>query len=1026
MKTAIYLVIGGLVLWMAAVVPTAAQDEQWDFVYDGDTLPQALIDGGATDWTPREGETNGRPKYESILNEGVQVGGAWSRRDDNSDDPDAAGASGWARGYLFGTDVYDQWTGKMTLVVRIKDLGTTSQKSVIDLTNAAGENYWTLGHVIAGDDGVAGWEFGQTDDGRNGNGLSDVRTGASGQWAIVRITIADTTPGDGKSRIMAWQDGVMVYDAIRSDDLSVGEFGEIAFRRTSGGGEQHMAIDWVRMSFQDTWAPGNGPDTPNGSSDNAAWEFVYYGTKLPEDLITEGSPDWTAREGETNGSPSYETIVASGDAQIGTLWSRRDDNSDDPDNPDASSWARGYLFGSDIYDLWSGRMTLILRIKDLGTTSQKSVIDFTNASGDGYWTLGHVVEGSEGVAGWEFGQTNDGRNGNGTSDIRTGGYNQFVTIRITIQDDVPGDGYSLIKAWQDGVKVYESVRTDDISVGEFGEIAFRRTSGGGEQHMEIDWVLMKLGQVWEPGEGTSTPAGLFDGGGENVMNFPNPDLVNGAISLDTLGSMRTTHDPSQGAGFNTLFEVDENNVPTKLSIFYLGFDVYRDFEAVANDQSVLTGLLALDKYAGVHTFAVDEPEMDVSGAALEVTGPGRFVSGPGVPINGPEIDFAAAAIAYNANNTPGVTLPFFGGYDETGAFQGLDLDIIEITAFRGGDNAIARDIELAVDWRTATNAFQGYYLLDAFAGIHYINNPEVIAFLDLPANQDSLVTKLTDSTGEPVVKEPVGAGAFHDIFGFKPKYYQNYVGTSPEDDDMFARARAPYFIGLPVARDLEVMVRFQDVDSEMIADSEARNINAVNGGIDVDQLFQPIAMDSNRTDPTSPKYAMNVAITSGYAILDGFGGVHSLVEDKDGNAIPAPWESVETGLMHPDADAPYFFPLDLAVDIEILPNGAGYVLMTRQGEVFVVLAPGVTMDDSFTMTDMPDDLPIFGFDAVRDLNLVANSDGKVAGMYVVDRFGTIHSAGQVPQLPSSVLFFPNGYAIDLELSPLSAPVTSAQ
>ncbi|MBN2326203.1 MAG: hypothetical protein JXR73_03545, partial [Candidatus Omnitrophica bacterium] len=876
-------------------------------------------------------------------------------------------------------------------------------------------SYWTLGHVAASDDGPAGWEFGQTNDGRNSNGLSNVRTGGHNEWVIIRINIVDTTPGDGKSRIKAWQDGILVYDSVRGDDIT--EFGEIAFRRTSGGNEQHMEIDWLRMSFEDAYAPGAGPDTPNGANDSPHWDFVYYGNELPESIVENGGLDWQPRSGETNGRPKYDSIIVSPESQVGGLWSRIDDNSEDPDAPGASEWARGYLFGTDVYDKWNGRMTLVLRIKDLGTDSQKSVVDITN-SADNYWTLGHVAESGDGPAGWEFGQTNDSRNGNdvnGITDVRVGGFGEFSILRITIVDDVPGDGSSMIRGWKNGVLVYESQRTDDISLGEFGEIAFRRTSGGSAQKMEIDWVLMKFGNAWAPGAGGQTPAGVMDGAGANIVNLPKTGLIDGALGADTRGLLRSVHDASQGAGLNGLYDVDANNVPTNLSLFYLGFDAIRDMEVAANDKGVLTGVMALDKYAVVHSYSVEDP--------------GESVSGPGVPSNPPRIDYAAEVSQYNAANpSDPVILPFFGGFDENGAFQGLDLTMLGYTDFTGADNGIARDIELAVDWRTTTNAFQGYYMLDAFGGIHYVNNAEIIAFLNVPANEDILVTLQADSNGAPVVREPIGYQKFHNIFGFKPKYSSNYVGVNPSDEDLYNRAPAPYFYGLPIARDLEVMSHFDPITSPsgagLVEDSMNRDQIALESGIDTANLFTSIKMDENRNLPSSPKFGPQVAVTNGYAILDAFGGVHSLLEDKDGNPIPAPWETVENGSMDPGADAPYFYTLDLAVDLEIFPNGNGFALLTRLGEVYIVNGNGTTEADNFAMTGMADDLPFFGFDAARDLTLVPNAEGKIAGMYVVDRFGTVHTAGQVPDLPSRVLFFPSGYALDLEVSPYVRPYST--
>lgn len=1000
MKKSSQLILGTLILMLAAVAPCGAQDDLWDFVYNGDKIPEDIIAEGGTDWQPRSGETNGRPKYEtSIDTPEAQIGGLWSRRDDNSEDPNAPGASSWARGYLFGTNIYDQWQGKMTLVLRIRDLGTDSQKSVVDIRHSGGD-YWTLGHVAESAEGPAGWEFGQTNDGRNANGLSDVRTGGYNEFVIIRITIEDTNPNDGVSRLRAWQDGTLVYDSIRGNDIGPGQFGEIAFRRTSGGNQQHMEIDWVRMSFKDVWAPGEGPETPNGNNTDA-WDFVYLGDKLPQRIVDEGGTDWQPRSGETNGRPKYESIVSNKDIQIGGAWSRRDDNSDDPNAPGASSWARGYLFGTDVYNRWNGTMTLVVRIKDLGTDSQKSVIDITNSAGN-YWTLGHVAASAEGPAGWEFGQTNDGRNANGVSDVRTGGFGKFVIIRITIVDNDPTDGSSFIRAWQDGVLVYESERTDDIGPGQFGEIAFRRTSGGNQQHMEIDWVFMKFGAAWAPGEGAATPGGPMDGKGVNVMNFPNPNIVNGVVGMDTFGAMRTVADSA--LAINPIFQVDQNGVPVDLNIFFLGFDAFRDLELAANDRGAITGVIALDKFGAAHPY--------------EVKGIGESVSGPNVPNNGPKLTYGSAVAQYNAGNPDPVILPYFGGFDANGNFTGLTLSDFGITEFTGGDNAIARDIELAVDWHQTTNAVQGYFLLDAFAGIHYVNNPEVLAFLNRPENRSVFNTLMQDSQGNIIVQEPVGYQKFQEIFGFKPIYVRDYVGANPSDNDIRNRSGAPYFFGFPIARDLEIITRFdtQGLNGlDLVSDSNARNTKAIQEGIDVENLFTPIAMADDRANPNSPNYAPSVAVTSGYAILDGFGGVHSLVEDQAGNAIPAPWESVATGKIN--VDAPYFYPLDLAIDLEVYPDGGGFAVLTRLGRVFTVNSAGTTAADHFANPAIVNQLPFFGFDVARDLSLIPDANGKIVGIYVLDRFGTVHAVGQAPKVPNDVLFFINGKSMGLEVSP---------
>lgn len=713
------------------------------------------------------------------------------------------------------------------------------------------------------------------------------------------------------------------------------------------------------------------------------WDFKYDGRKLPQTIIDSGGTDWQARPDETNGRPKYETIKFR-DAQVGGVWSRIDDNSPDPNAPGASSWARGYLFGTDIYNQWTGRMTLVVRIKDLGTDSQKSVIDITNSAGN-YWTLGHVAESDEGPAGWEFGQTDDGRNENGKSDVRTGGFNRFSVIRIVIIDDTPGDGSSMIRAWQNGALVYESERTDDISMGEFGEIAFRRTSGGGEQKMEIDWIRMEFGEAWTPSQGLNTPAGQFDGA-TNIAELGDAQYVDGAFSMDTQGVVRSVHDESINVAEQPIFEVDANGVPSQFNMFFLGFDVFRDMEAVGNSNDEVTGLMLLDKYSIVHT--------------VTITGPGTPITGPG---SAPQMDYLAAVKEYNkdhmdADGNPDedfVVWPYFG----------FELDI------PGAADGVARDIEVAVDWRSMTNAFQGMYIMDAFAGIHYVNNPEVMNLI----NKDD------------------GFNKFYDIFKFKPAYRDDYAGV--DDQGATQLKPAPYFLftggqGFPIARDLEVMVRFEELTGAVIPDSQVRSQMAIDEGIDVDNLFQPIEIDENRSDVSKPVYAPSAAVTNGYAILDGFGAVHTMLEDVDGNAIPAPWEDPDTGQMDPSVNAPYFanppsYAFDIAVDIEVMPNLGGYCLLTRLGEVFVVNARGKTAADNFVKPGIERQFANLGFDAARDLTLVSNEEGKIVGMYMVDRFGTVHKAGKVPSLPSRTLYFPHGNARELEVSPLARPITDA-
>jgi hypothetical protein len=495
---------------------------------------------------------------------------------------------------------------------------------------------------------------------------------------------------------------------------------------------------------------------------------------------------------------------------------------------------------------------------------------------------------------------------------------------------------------------------------------------------------------------------------QNINEFKssNPKLVNGAISVDKLGHFRTIRDESLET--SPLFSLDSNNIPSQfynpLSSYFLGFDAYRDLESIAGPDGNLLGFFALDKFAAVHPYTVTSPSFNYS------SGIANYNTGR------PEQNR--------------VYLPFFGSFAE-GSFSGLDLDILGLLSLRGGDNAIARDIELAIDWRSATNAFQGYYILDAFGGVHYVNNAEVLGMLRKDGFRDVETVRLADSGGVPIVKEPLAYEKFFEVFGFRARYMVDYVGTSPTDKELKERGIPPYWPGLPIARDLEVMVRFEKItpageDKGLVEDSMDRDTLAKSYGIDTASMFTPLAMSPNRNNFDTPEFTPEVAITNGYAILDGFGAVHTLVEDKDGNAIPAPWEDPLTGAMDPSVNAPYFYNFDLAVDFEIMANNGGFCLLTRTGDVFVVNAKGMDASDNFVTPGIEKELPSFGFDAARDLTLVSNDEGKVVGMYVVDRFGTIHSAGDVPTLPSSIMFFQDGKAQDLEISPYPRPVTAAK
>ena len=902
------------------------------------------------------------------------------------------------------------WNGQMTMVLKATDLGVGDATSTVTLTfNKGGVSIpWVLGQTSQG------WTFAANDAEESGYSsiAGTVATGGVNESTILRLVVIDQNTADSNLRIIGYRDGAKVYDSrvqlAGADGSVIPESGTIL----SASPVSTYQFSWLRFSLSAAYGPGEGPATPNGLSDTAGWDFVYNGDVLPDTIIANGGVDWMNQEA---GNTAYESINFSLDSQVGGIWTRNDDNTGSPNS------APGYTFGNDIYSNWNGRMTLVMRIKDLGTTSEKSVLDIRKddgsaASGVPYWTLGHVAESAAGPAGWEFGQTNDGRNGNGTNnDTRVGASGKWVIIRIVIIDDDPADGKSLIQGWLDGVKVYESERTDDIGVGQFFETAFRRTSGGSPQALAYDWVVMKFGNAWPIGFGPETPGGRFDSGGSQSANL-NPELVDGAIGFDSMGLAKTVSDPSLPIGLNKIFEVDRNGMPVTLSLFYLGFDSMRDIETVANSKGRLTGIYALDKFSGTHSLAVQGPGNIVTGPSL-----GSALIEPGIgvstPSNGPQVDYFNSVLEFNSTRAQAdqVGLPYF-------PFTLTDIAPSSL-GFAGGDDAIARDLEIAVDWRQTTYGFQGLYVLDAFGGVHYINNGDLLAVYQKNTAQTKLsqVQNYSGQTPTTLPLSTAGIDQFQNIVGFKPVYLEDYAGT-----DAAFKKTAPYFPNFPVARDLEVISDFVDMDQALVDDSNSRSAIATGSGVDVSKLFSPIAIPSERLNVASTNFTERVLVTKGYAVLDAFGAVHTMVEEG-GVPVPAPWENAANGLMDASVDAPYF-NFNIAVDLEIFPNGQGYALLTRLGAIEIVNSIGTTMADNFVDPTILDNQPFFGFDLARDLTLVGNDEGKIVGVYMLDRFGTVHKYGEVPALPGSSLFLPTGpsgdlkkwQALDLEFSPFQA------
>ena len=501
-------------------------------------------------------------------------------------------------------------------------------------------------------------------------------------------------------------------------------------------------------------------------------------------------------------------------------------------------------------------------------------------------------------------------------------------------------------------------------------------------------------------------------------DFPDSNQLNGVAAFDTYGGIGLARSPDARSDFFIELQtaqttgtyvtktltgelLPENETFFSLP-FFVGFDIQRDLDLIGNAKDEVVGAVAVDGFGGVHTFSVqaaDGPRLD-------------YLTGP----NG--------VLAYNATHDPDLGLPYFS-WD------------------------IVRDLELAVDWRAATNSYQGYYILDGFGGVHYVNDATVLAMIRRDVERATPEERLSDPL--------VGTKDFFSVLGFRPLYRRHYVGPgfSGTDAERAYLSRAPYVQDPGFAKDLEVSVRFFTISTSHAADSQNRSTLAANLGVAESSLTTPLSIDSKRADISSSTFGRDAALTNGYYILSSYGLVHSMLEDGKGNPIPALWEDPNTGLYDSRVEAPYF-GFDVAEDLALLPNGLGFALLDSWGGLHVVCAPGTQLDDSFDLASFSDVrldpskmAPYFGFDIARGLKLVtcvdranygrdSNGDGKmdavdprhgkIIGYYIIDGFGTVYGVGNVADLPLNGTVLPLygvDVSTDIEVSPLFRPVTDS-
>ncbi len=192
--------------------------------------------------------------------------------------------------------------------------------------------------------------------------------------------------------------------------------------------------------------------------------------------------------------------------------------------------------------------------------------------------------------------------------------------------------------------------------------------------------------------------------------------------------------------------------------------------------------------------------------------------------------------------------------------------------------------------------------------------------------------------------------------------------------------------------------------------------------------------------------ARTVGMMNGYYILDGLGAVHSNrlplnfdlngdgivtqleVEDEDfgkpinNRPLVAPWQG---------EDVPYF-GFDIARDLELTPSGNGFYLLDGFGAVHMVGDAHRSFPNSVTTW--------FGYDIARDLTLVPNlgedtdGDGNpnlvstgIMGYYVLDGNGNVHCAGAAQPFDIGDQAITSEFDVyrALEISPAYTPATEA-
>ncbi|MDX9755222.1 MAG: hypothetical protein RBU29_14750 [bacterium] len=307
---------------------------------------------------------------------------------------------------------------------------------------------------------------------------------------------------------------------------------------------------------------------------------------------------------------------------------------------------------------------------------------------------------------------------------------------------------------------------------------------------------------------------------------------------------------------------------------------------------------------------------------------------------------------------------------------------------------VAKDIEIAPDWRGITYGYKGYFVLDADGVVHSVGNNNMPFYTfdeeGSPVTRQTLYPNTIDVSGSTLSAAQLLNGGPLTSSVNKP-----YL-ASPNVDSV-----TPIYLyfgpGSDVARDLEVSVEWVS-------------------------LTVPASMTPSGTLETR-----HIAMTNGYYIMDGLGAVHSNRLPLDFNVVAdtqpgevqvtykdwldpkfgmpinnaplaAPWQT-------PDANLPYFGTPDSAIAFELTPSGKGFYLLDKYGAIHTVGDARLNFPPKFengAYVATNTSTPFFGFPIAKDIEVVSNranpslglnSNSVPVGLLVIDGFGTVHEAG---------------------------------